>query len=1098
MASFNFKNWNQILGWSVFLISLITYWLTVEPTASFWDAGEYITTASNLEVGHPPGAPLYQLLGAFFSIFAMEASNIALTINLMSVFASAFTILFMFWSLTMLLTNVVSKHKEINKSNSVAILGSAFIGSLSFAFTDSFWFSAVEAEVYASAAFITAVLFYCALRWEREMNTPRGDRWVILIAFIIGLSFGIHFLGLLTIPAMGFLYFFKNYKKVTIKNFIIANIVMVAILLFIFKLLLPMTMKFFSASELFFVNNIGLPFHTGTLIAGIVFITLFYYGLRYTRKKNHTQFNTLLLCILFIFIGFSSWLMLPIRANAGTVINENNPDNARELLAYYNREQYPQTHLFYGPLFTEAYAGLDPDNPYKDEKPKYEEDEKAGKYVIVNDYKNALQNTDDAQKAFLPRMWSVENNANYLEFTGGLDFTIKPEYRSEKRLVQEVAKFKQAYNEGLVESKDYDKFLREFGMALNIEKPSFGQNLKFMFEFQFGYMYWRYFMWNFAGRQDDVQGQYTDLHGNWLSGIDFIDELRLGSQDNLPSDVKNNKARNTYFFLPLLLGILGVVFLFKNDKKKFWVLLIFFLFTGLALKIYLNERPFEPRERDYALVGSFYIFAMWIGFGVYALFEMVKEYLSPKIAIPVVLGATLLASPVLLAYQNWDDHDRSGRYTANSMAKMYLDSVDENAILFTIGDNDTFALWYAQNIEGYRRDVRIINTSLFQTDWYIDDMKKKAFTSDPIPSQLTHDKYRYGTRDFLYYQETKQDTVDIKTWMNWVANDSPATRVELESNQMANTFPSKTIRVPVDKEAVLRNGIVPQEDADKIVDEIFIQLKGNVIYKNRMMMLDIIANNDWERPIYFSGGAFGDDDYLWMKDYLQLDGVVYKLVPIRTPVNPRNPFDMGRVDTDKMYDIVMNWDWGNSGSPDIYHDTETRRNGITYRSNLARLAENLINEGKKEKAEDVLDLAMEKMPVKYFEYYSLLEPFVLGYYEVDQPEKARELYEKVSEKYQENLLYYSGMKVKRQYAIADEIISDMERYRGLVDIIIVYDDEAFAKEEASKFNDYLKLFRHFYNENEGVDVEKDLQEKESIQIMADSVPDEILNEAIEE
>ena len=432
------------------------------------------------------------------------------------------------------------------------------------------------------------------------------------------------------------------------------------------------------------------------------------------------------------------------------------------------------------------------------------------------------------------------------------------------------------------------------------------------------------------------------------------------------------------------------------------------------------------------------------------------------------------------------------------MAKMYLDSVDENAILFTIGDNDTFALWYAQNIEGYRRDVRIINTSLFQTDWYIDDMKKKAFTSDPIPSQLTHDKYRYGTRDFLYYQETKQDTVDIKTWMNWVANDSPATRVELESNQMANTFPSKTIRVPVDKEAVLRNGIVPQEDADKIVDEIFIQLKGNVIYKNRMMMLDIIANNDWERPIYFSGGAFGDDDYLWMKDYLQLDGVVYKLVPIRTPVNPRNPFDMGRVDTDKMYDIVMNWDWGNSGSPDIYHDTETRRNGITYRSNLARLAENLINEGKKEKAEDVLDLAMEKMPVKYFEYYSLLEPFVLGYYEVDKPEKARKLYEKVSEKYQENLLYYSGMKVKRQYAIADEIISDMERYRGLVDIIIVYDDEAFAKEEASKFNDYLKLFRHFYNENEGVDVEKDLQEKESIQIMADSVPDEVLNEAIEE
>ena len=355
MGSFNFKKWNNILGWSVFTIALITYWLTVEPTASFWDAGEYITTSSNLEVGHPPGAPLYQILGAFFSIFAMEASNIALTINLMSVFASAFTILFMFWSITILLTNIVSKGQELNKNNEIAILGSAVIGSLAFAFTDSFWFNAVEAEVYAMAATIMAVLFYLALRWEQEMNTPRGDRWVILIAFVIGLSFGVHFLGLLTIPAIGFLYFFKNYKEVTVKNFIIANLVTVAILLFIFKLLLPMTMKFFSGSELFFVNSMGMPFNSGTIIAGLLFIGLSYYLLRYTRKKNYTQLNTLLLCILFILIGFSSWLMLPIRANAGTVINENNPNNARELLAYYNREQYPETHLFYGPLFTEAY-----------------------------------------------------------------------------------------------------------------------------------------------------------------------------------------------------------------------------------------------------------------------------------------------------------------------------------------------------------------------------------------------------------------------------------------------------------------------------------------------------------------------------------------------------------------------------------------------------------------------------------------------------------------------------------------------------------------------------------------------------------------------
>ena len=1086
MGSFNFSKWNNFTGWMVFAIALTTYWLTVEPTASFWDAGEYITTSSNLEVGHPPGAPLYQLLGAFFSIFAPDASYIALTINLMSVFASAFTILFMFWSLSILLTNLVSKNQEIQKTNAIAILGSSAIGALAFAFTDSFWFNAVEAEVYAMAACLMAILFYTALRWERDMLNPRGNKWVILIAFIIGLSFGVHFMALLTIPAIVFLYFFKHYKTVTAKNFIIANVVSVAVLLFIFIFLLPMTLKFFSAAEVFFVNTIGMPFNSGTIVAGLLFIGLFYYLLRYTRSKGFVHLNTLVLCVLFIFMGFSSWLMLPIRANAGTVINENNPNNARELLAYYNREQYPETHLFYGPNFTESYVGLDENNPYKDDKPNYEKDVASGKYIIVNNYKNAGQNTEDAQKGFLPRMWSTEHAANYMEFTGGLDFSVKSEYLNEPRLVDEVNKFKQAHKQGMVDTKDYDKFLKNFGQYLDIKRPTFVQNMKFMFEFQFGYMYWRYFMWNFTGRQDDVQGQYNDLHGNWISGIKFIDELRLGNQDNMPSDMLDNKARNTYFFLPLILGIIGLVFHFKNDQKSFWVLLVFYLFTGLALKIYLNERPFEPRERDYALVGSFYVFALWIGYGVYALFDLAKNYLKPKVALPIVLIATALAGPILLASQNWNDHDRSGRYTAQSMGKMYLDSCDKNAILFTIGDNDTFALWYAQNVEGYRQDVRIVNTSLFQTDWYIDDMKKKAFTSDPIPSQLTHEKYRSGTRDFLIFQQTNKDTIDIKTWMNFVANDSPATQMELQSGQMVNTFPSKVIRIPVDKQAVLRNGIVDEKDADKIVPYIDITLKGDVIYKNRMMMLDIIANNNWERPIYFSGGSFGDDDYLWMKDYLQLDGVVYKLVPIKTPINKRSPFDMGRIDADKMYDIVMSWDWGNSGSPDIYHDTETRRNGITYRSNLARLAETLINEGKNEKAEKILDLAMEKMPIDYYEYYSLLEPFVIGYYELGKTEKARKVYEDVTAKYQENLMYYNGFKFNKQRLIADEIITNMERYRSLVQTVVIYDKEQYGRDEAKKFNDYLKLFRHFYSADEAMDLDKDIERDSAIEIPLDS------------
>lgn len=1069
MGTFNFTKWNKIAGWSVFAIALTTYWLTVEPTVSYWDSGEFITTSSNLEVGHPPGAPLYQMIGAFFSNFAIDATYIALTINLMSVFSSAFAILFMFWSLTILISKMIRLNEEPDKNSSIAVLGSAAVGALAFTFTDSFWFNAVEAEVYAMAAFLMSVLFYLGLRWERDMLTPRGNKWLILIAFIIGLSFGVHFMALLAIPAISFLYFFKHYQKITVVNFIIACVASAAILLFIFIFLLPMTMKFFGEAEVFSVNTLKMPFNSGTAIAALIFTALFYFLLRYTRGKGMVHTNTLILCILFIFIGFSSWLMLPIRANAGTVINENNPEDARELLAYYNREQYPETSLIYGPMFTEIYAGLDEKNPYKDDKPNYEKDTIDNKYVITNNFKNAKDNTDDAQKGFLPRMWSADHATNYIEFMGGLDFSVKREFLDEPRLMDEVNRFKKAYRSGQADTEDLHAFLRNFGEYLDIEKPSFMQNMKFMFEYQFGYMYWRYFMWNFTGRQDDIQGRYTDLHGNWISGIRFIDEIRLGSQDNLPSDVLNNKGRNTYFFLPLILGVIGLVFHFKNDQKMWWVLMVFFLFTGIALKIYLNERPFEPRERDYALVGSFYVFAMWIGFGAYALYDMLKTKIQPKVALPLVLTVSALAAPVLLASQNWDDHDRSNRYTAQSMGKMYLDSCDENGIIFTIGDNDTFALWYAQNVEGYRQDVRVVNTSLLQTDWYIDDMKKKAFTSDPIPSQLEHHQYRYGTRDFLIYQRTNRDTLDINSWMNFVADETKRTRVEMQSGQWIHTFPSKVIRIPVNKENVLKNGIVKPDDADLIVDEIFINLNTNFISKNRMMMLDIIANNNWERPIYFSGGSFGDDDYIWMKDYLQLEGTTYKLVPIRTPVDPRNPFDMGRIDSEKMYDIVMNWDWGNSGSPDIYHDTETRRNGITYRSNLARLAEALMNEGENEKAEKILDLAMEKMPVKYYEYYSLLEPFILGYYELGKTEKAREVYEETRQMYEEHLMYFSGLNYERQRNLVSEIITDMERFRGIVQLTLRYDQEEYAQKEIENFNNYIRMFEYFYSEDEGLE-----------------------------
>jgi tetratricopeptide (TPR) repeat protein len=608
-----------------------------------------------------------------------------------------------------------------------------------------------------------------------------------------------------------------------------------------------------------------------------------------------------------------------------------------------------------------------------------------------------------------------------------------------------------------------------------VEKPSFGDNLAYMLQYQFGYMYWRYFMWNFAGRQNDVQGKYDDFNGNWISGIPFIDEWHLGmSQDNLPTDVLDNKARNTYYLLPLLLGLVGFFFLLHTDKKRFWVLLVFFLMTGLAIQFYTNIRPFEPRERDYSVVGSFYVFAIWIGFGVYGLFDLFQEKIKSKWLAPALTVLCLVLVPGILAANNWDDHDRSGKYTANAMARKYLESCAPNSILFTIGDNDSFPLWYLQEIEGVRTDVRVVNTSLFQTDWYIDQMKRKAYESEPIPSQLTHKQYRGSTRDVIIYREISEkvakDTLDIKRFMDFVSSEEPSTKLKFIVERRgedprvypkhllnSNYFPSRNIRVPVDKNAVLRNGIVKPKDSAKIEDNLYLRIDGSYIYKNRLLMLDIIANNNWERPIYFSGGAFSDEDYIWLKDYLQLDGMCYKLVPIKTPVDRANPYDMGRVDADLMYDLVTSWDWGGSGE-DIYHDIETRRNGITYRGNLARLIEQLINEDKLDKAEEIADLAMEKMPVDTFGFYSLLEPYISTYFEVGNRDKARNLFKEVARKYQENLMYLSSQPLKTQERLIEDIYTDIQRYRALVDVLVVYDNEDFVLEETKKFNSYLQLF----------------------------------------
>ncbi len=1087
MKEINFYKYNRIFGVLAGLFSFVIFSLTVEPTASYWDCAEYISTSAKLQIGHPPGAPLFQMLGAIFSILAFDVTQIAYAVNMMSVTSSALTIMFLFWSISLIAKEILKVKEIVKVSEAIKIFGSSFLGSITFTFTDSFWYNAVEAEVYAMATLILALLFWLGLKWVDDFGKTRSDKWLILISFVVGLSFGVHFMGLLALPSIGLLYYFKKYSEFNIKKFILANVISVSILLFIFKLLLPSTLSLFGNLEVFFVNDLGLPFNSGTIFTAVLLVSIFYYSLSYTSKKKLYWLNTTILCLTFVFVGFSSWLMLPIRSNANTVINENAPTDARSLLAYYNLEQYPDTYLFYGPMFSDIYAGQDPNEPYKDDKPKYERDYSINKYVIVNDWENGKINSNKSHEGFFPRMWSSDNAINYMNYYGFLDFEIKKEYRNQEQIVELVNNFKTRVDEDDVDSEDYHEFLSNFGSYLDIEKPSFISNINYFLNFQLSKMYFRYFMWNFSGRQNDKQWKYDLENGNWISGINLIDNQRLGPQENLPEDVINNKARNKYFMIPFILGLIGFIFLFKENFKVLWPILLLFLFTGIALKFYLNERIFEPRERDYALVGSFYAYSIFIGFSFLAIFQFLNKYIKEKSSI-LISFLLVVTCPILLSYNNWDDHDRSKRYTAQTLAKAYLDSIDEDkqAMIFTIGDNDTFALWYAQEIENHRTDVRTINTSLLATDWYMDQMKRKAYKSDPILSNLTHKQYAFGNRDYIKY-ESLIDSVrwDLKDFMNWISSDNKRTKYKFlleqygyEKEDLENIplftqnmiyYPTNKLRFYVNKENVIKSGIINPSEIEKIVDYIDINIPKSGLYKNQILMLDILSKNDWERPIYFTGGSYKDAEYIWMKDYLQLDGLVYKLVPIKTPINEENPYQMGRIEANRMYDIVKKWEWGNSESPEIYHDPETRKNSISFRGNLHRLAEEFIKAGDYEKAAEIIKLNFEKMPLDYFEYYSLSEPYISSYYKIGEAEKAQKLFKKLEKKYIDQIRYYSIS--MRDYDdifplsnFAENIFTYTERYRGLIENEILLGNYIFAAESIEKFINYTEIFKSIYGE----------------------------------
>ncbi len=982
-----YQKLNIIIGWLTFAIATTVFLLTIEPTASFWDCGEYIATAYKLEVGHPPGAPFFQLLGRAFSMF-VAPDKVGMMINAMSALSSSFTILFLFWSITAIAKKLALKTGELTSGKIYAVMGSGLVGGLAYTFSDSFWFSAVEGEVYAMSSFFTALVFWAILKWESVANEKHSIRWIVFIAYMIGLSIGVHLLNLLAIPAIVFIYYFKKYPNPTRKGIIITGFISVAVLGIVQNGIIPGIVSLAAKFELLFVNSLGMPFNSGMIVYSLLLLGGIIFGLYYTHQKSKPILNTVILSFLVLIIGYSSFFVLVIRSQANTPIDENNPENPINLLSYLNREQYGDWPLLRGQYYN---APVDNENPYKDGNPVYVKDETAGKYIISDDRKNSGYNYDKKFVTFFPRMYSSQPN----HISG---------YKSWGNVKGEPI-----------------KTVNNRGEQETIMKPTFAENLNFFFRYQVGYMYLRYFMWNFVGRQNDNQGQNGNvIDGNWISGITAIDALRLGDQSVLPESLTRNKGMNKFYFFPLILGLLGVFFHFKKDPADALVVSLLFLFTGLAIIIYLNPTPYQPRERDYAYAGSYYAFAIWIGLGVYAIYDFLAKKMSGALSAILSTTLCLLCVPSLMAKEGWNDHDRSDRYTARDFAKNYLNSCAKNAILFTNGDNDTFPLWYVQEVEGYRTDVRVVNLSLLSTDWYIDQVKRKAYDSDAVPFSLKESQYRQGTRDYLpvYEQKNLEGNVDVKQIVDFISSDSEQAKAQLQAGKSINYLPTKKFRLMVDSAKVVSNGTVPRELADSVLPYIDWEINKSYIVKSEIMILDLLAHNNWERPIYFAITT-GNDAYMGLENYFQLEGLAYRLVPVK---NESADGQVGRIDTKIMYDNLMNkFAWGGMENPKIWMDENNLRMTMNFRNNFYRLADALLKEGKKKEAKDVLERGLKVMPEETVPFNYFVSPFAEVYYKLNETKKANAIIKKISDLYVQDLKYYASLDNKSAKTIPSEI-----------------------------------------------------------------------------
>jgi hypothetical protein len=951
----NYSKVNNVVGWLCFFIATITYILTLEPSASFWDCGEFIASAYKMQVVHQPGAPLFLMIQRFFSIFAgSDVTKIAYWMNIGSAVSSGATILFLFWTVTAFAKKIVVKaDNNLSTAGLITIMGAGAVGALAYTFSDSFWFSAVESEVYAQSSLFTAIVFWAIMKWESHADEPKADRWLLFIAYIMGLSIGIHLLNLLTIPAIAFVYYFKRTSKPTTSGIFKTLLVGILILGIIQYGIIQYLVSFGASFDLFFVNTLGMGFGSGVIFFALLLIGALVFGIRYSIQHHKKTLNLALISTVLIIFGYASFAMIIIRAKAEPNLNNSAPKDAFSFLSYLNREQYGDRPLLFGPNYNSERIGMTEGKTlYRKGENKYEV---AGK---KNDY-------EYSNNTLLPRMYSDEQS--------------------------------------------HADFYKEWMHLDDTKKPNLIDNVGFLASYQIGYMYMRYFMWNFAGRQNDVQGQGSGYEGEWLSGIKPLDALRLGNQKNLPPSTIDNKAYNRFYFLPLILGLIGAVYMFQRSSKDAGIITLLFFFTGIAIVLYLNQKPLEPRERDYAYVGSFYAYCIFIGLSVIALKDWLLNKLSPTVGATLATVIGLFAAPVIMASQGWDDHDRSTKLVAHDIAYDYLQSCAPNAIIFTYGDNDTYPLWYIQEVENVRPDIRIVNLSLFDTDWYINGARQKQNESAPLPITMQPNQYVQGVRDVMPFDQRLNGSVELKDIVGVLLSDNDDDKVAMQDGTKSNFLPTKDFKLTINPQDVINTGTVPAADADKIAPVMEWKFNKGYVTKGTLAMLDILAHNDWKRPIYFAS-TVPSSQYNGLDNYLYSEGLAMRLLPLKVDtVNKPNRDELQN--TPVLYKNLMEkFKWGNMKTAK-YLDPQSSDDTFIFTNLFNSLSTSLIKEGKIEDAKKVVAKYFEVMPQNFYGIRTVLGKYYMAenLYKLGQADKANAILSESADYIQKELNYLADI-----------------------------------------------------------------------------------------